>query len=170
MLLILALILLGFVCTFYALCIICDDYLVPAVEVFIEQYNIPEEVAAVTLVAFGSAAPELFLNSVSAVTHTSDLSLSAILGSGMVCTKRYLFVNQRIVDVHVTGDVFLLFLPTGTMNISPFFHFKIDCVWTYSIFMRVERHSLCDTLANVSHSARVYFLRYWTIALSGDHS
>ncbi|RYY85309.1 hypothetical protein EON63_07660 [archaeon] len=39
---------------------------------------------AVTLVAFGSAAPELFLNSVSAVAHTSDLSLSAILGSGMI--------------------------------------------------------------------------------------
>lgn len=40
--------------------------------------------AAVTLVAFGSAAPELFLNSVSAVAHTSDLSLAAILGSGII--------------------------------------------------------------------------------------
>lgn len=39
---------------------------------------------AVTLVAFGSAAPELFLNSVSAVAHTSDLSMSAIVGSGMI--------------------------------------------------------------------------------------
>jgi len=38
----------------------------------------------VTLVAFGSAAPELFLNSVSAVAHTSDLSLAAILGSGII--------------------------------------------------------------------------------------
>jgi Ca2+/Na+ antiporter len=38
----------------------------------------------VTLVAFGSASPELFLNSVSAFTGTSDLSLSAILGSGMI--------------------------------------------------------------------------------------
>ena len=56
----------------------------PAVEVFIVQFQVPEEVAAVTLVAFGSAAPELFLNSVSAVAHTSDLSLSAILGSGMI--------------------------------------------------------------------------------------
>lgn len=39
---------------------------------------------AVTLVAFGSAAPELFLNSISAVAHTSDLSLAAILGSGII--------------------------------------------------------------------------------------
>lgn len=91
-----------FVVTFYSLCILCDEHLVPAVEVFIKQFEVPEEVAgkvdfpssdnrnpyshdlAVTLVAFGSAAPELFLNSVSAFTHTSDLSLSAILGSGMI--------------------------------------------------------------------------------------
>jgi len=70
--------------SFFALCIVCDEHLVPAVEVFIVQFQVPEEVAAVTLVAFGSAAPELFLNSVSAVTKTSDLSLAAILGSGII--------------------------------------------------------------------------------------
>lgn len=48
------------------------------------SYSIFYSLLAVTLVAFGSAAPELFLNSVSAVARTSDLSLSAILGSGMV--------------------------------------------------------------------------------------
>lgn len=99
----------GLLLTFSTLCILCDEKLVPAVEVFIKQFQVPEEVAgnrrirlislfhtlcahlirplmfiAVTLVAFGSAAPELFLNSVSAVAHTSDLSLSAILGSGMI--------------------------------------------------------------------------------------
>lgn len=74
----------GLLVTFYTLCILCDEHLVPTVEVFIRQFEIPEEVAAVTLVAFGSAAPELFLNSVSAVAKTSDLSLSAVLGSGMI--------------------------------------------------------------------------------------
>jgi Ca2+/Na+ antiporter len=87
---------------FFTLCVLCDDHLVPTVELFIVQFQVPEEVAgqfmhcskqwvlmvdctaAVTLVAFGSAAPELFLNSVSAVAHTSDLSMSAILGSGMI--------------------------------------------------------------------------------------
>eukprot|EP01039_Chlorochromonas_danica_P010820 gene10820-12028_t len=70
--------------TFYVLCLLCDEHLVPAVDIFIKQFEVPEEVAAVTLIAFGSAAPELFLNSVSAVIKTSDLSLSAILGSGMI--------------------------------------------------------------------------------------
>ena len=50
--------------TFYAICVVCDDHLVPIVEVFIKIYNVPEEMAAVTLVALGSAAPELILNMV----------------------------------------------------------------------------------------------------------
>lgn len=31
--------------TFYSLCIMCDEHLVPAVEVFIKQFQVPEEVA-----------------------------------------------------------------------------------------------------------------------------
>lgn len=59
-------------------------YFLTVLQVFIKQFKVPEEVAGVTLVAFGSAAPELFLNSISAVEQTSDLSLAAILGSGLI--------------------------------------------------------------------------------------
>ena len=69
---------------FYVVFIICEFHLVPAVEVFIKQYKIPEEVAAVTLVAFGSACPELILNVVSAQEDESSLSQPALLGSGMI--------------------------------------------------------------------------------------
>eukprot|EP01036_Dinobryon_divergens_P022333 gene22334-30578_t len=79
-----ALLLFGLYAAFTALFIVCDTYLIPAVEVFISAYNIPEEVPAVTFIAFGSASPELFLNSVSAVSKNSDMSLAAILGSGMI--------------------------------------------------------------------------------------
>lgn len=37
--------LLGLIWTFYALCILCDEHLVPAVDVFIKQFEVPEEVA-----------------------------------------------------------------------------------------------------------------------------
>jgi sodium/potassium/calcium exchanger 4 len=69
---------------FYAVCKVCDSYLVPAIEVFIKQYMIPEEVAGVTLIAFGSACPELLLNIVSAQENESALSQPAILGSAMI--------------------------------------------------------------------------------------
>ena len=77
-----AIILLGL--SFYGVCLICDEHLVPCVEVFIKTYNVPEEMAAVTLVAFGSAAPELILNMVSVIENTSDISTPAVLGSAMI--------------------------------------------------------------------------------------
>jgi hypothetical protein len=39
-----ALLLFGLYAAFTALFIVCDTYLIPAVEVFINAYNIPEEV------------------------------------------------------------------------------------------------------------------------------
>lgn len=74
----------GLSASFYATCVICDAHLVPAVEVFIQQFRIPEDIAGVTLVAFGSAAPELFLNTVAAFDNTPDLSLPAVLGSAII--------------------------------------------------------------------------------------
>lgn len=80
----LLLIILGLIIVFYCICILCDEHLVPTIEVFIEQFRIPEEVAAVTLVAFGSACPEIVLNSIGAMENKSSLSLPACLGSGII--------------------------------------------------------------------------------------
>jgi hypothetical protein len=44
--------------SFFSLCIVCDEHLVPAVEVFIVQFEVPEEVAGMTL-------PSCFLREVS---------------------------------------------------------------------------------------------------------
>lgn len=74
----------GTASTFYTLFLVCDEHLVPCVEVFIKIYSVPEEIAAVTLVAFASATPEIILNTVSAVQKSSDLSMAAVLGSGMI--------------------------------------------------------------------------------------
>lgn len=75
--------LLGLLACFYLIMAVCDNHLVPTVEVFIKQFDVPETVAAVTLVAFGSASPELLLNSIAAAQKTSDMSMSAILGISM---------------------------------------------------------------------------------------
>ena len=92
--------------SFYGVCLICDEHLVPCVEVFIKTYNVPEEMAAVTLVAFGSAAPELILNMVSAIENTSDISTPAVLGSAMIafglipplcilCTHKSILIHKK---------------------------------------------------------------------------
>ena len=77
--------------------LICDNHLVPTVEVFIQQFDVPETVAAVTLVAFGSAVPELMLNSMAAFERTPDLSMSAILGN----TYRYK-IGISLYTIHIS--------------------------------------------------------------------
>jgi hypothetical protein len=68
---------------------------VPTVELFITQFNVPEEVAAVTLVAFGSAAPELMLNTMGAAEHDSSLSLPSV-------PALWIFLKNRVLPVDFT--------------------------------------------------------------------
>lgn len=98
----------GLAATFYAVCVICDSHLVPAVEVYIQQLRIPEDIAGVTLIAFGSAAPELFLNTVAAFENSSDLSLPAVLGSaiiafGLIPSLCILCTNQKEENVQLSA-------------------------------------------------------------------
>jgi Ca2+/Na+ antiporter len=84
--------LVGLAVVFCALCIICDEHMIPAVEIFIEQFHVPEEIAAVTLVAFGSASPELLLNSVSAAQgKASSLSLPGNLSFYIILISIIIF-------------------------------------------------------------------------------
>lgn len=55
---------LALVVVFLCICVVCDRHLVPAVEIIIEEFDVPEEIAAVTLIAFGSSSPEIMLNTV----------------------------------------------------------------------------------------------------------
>lgn len=79
------LLLIGLLLVFRALSHVCECFLVPAVEVLINEFDVPEEMAGVTLLAFGSAAPEITMNSVSSMGEdSSSISLTSILGSAMI--------------------------------------------------------------------------------------
>jgi len=54
------------------------------VEVIIQKYRVPEEIAAVTLLAIGDALPEISLNTVSVLEGTAALSLPETLGSALI--------------------------------------------------------------------------------------
>ncbi|ETW07014.1 hypothetical protein H310_03109 [Aphanomyces invadans] len=72
---------------FLGLAIVCDDYLVPAIETLCEKLKIPEEAAGASFLAFGSAAPEILLNAVATAEgkiESMESSLSAILGSAII--------------------------------------------------------------------------------------
>lgn len=138
--------LIGLLVVFCALCIVCDEHLVPAVQVFIEQFEVPEEVAAVTLVAFGSAAPEILLNTVSAVEKSSSLSLPAVLGSAMIAFG-------------LIPAASLLFSPHKSLKLRvwPILRETIFYIVGLSLFLKVISDSITDTLEALC-MASVYFI------------
>ena len=80
-----------FAYSFVGLAIVCDDYLVQSLETLCARWNIREDVAGASFVAFGSAAPEIIINSITTIKSAgsdtgagADLGVSAIIGSGMI--------------------------------------------------------------------------------------
>jgi len=85
--------------SFAGLALVCDDYMVPALETLCVRWNVQEDVAGATFMAFGSAAPEIIINAVQTIksrmrSPPSDapakkqdavaLGIGAIIGSGMI--------------------------------------------------------------------------------------
>jgi Ca2+/Na+ antiporter len=78
---------------FLGLAIACDKHLIVALETLCLRWNVREDVAGATFLAFGSAAPEIVINSVAtmksagnsdAAAHATSVGISAIIGSGMI--------------------------------------------------------------------------------------
>jgi len=84
--------------SFAGLALVCDDYMVPALETLCVRWNVQEDVAGATFMAFGSAAPEIIINAVQTIksrlkgpsgqpSKDNDavaLGVGAIIGSGMI--------------------------------------------------------------------------------------
>lgn len=81
---------------FLGLAIVCDDHMVPSLDTLCHRWNVPEDVAGATFMAFGSAASEIIINVVATIQaqmsatpegqsgNQTNLGVSAILGSGMI--------------------------------------------------------------------------------------
>eukprot|EP00397_Hematodinium_sp_SG-2012_P016952 GEMP01017311.1.p1 GENE.GEMP01017311.1~~GEMP01017311.1.p1 ORF type:complete len:468 (+),score=70.31 GEMP01017311.1:730-2133(+) len=106
---------------FIGLALMCDKFLVPALETLCLKWNISEDLAGATFMAFGSGAPEVILSTLvtlrsvtneslhiserHGIHRTSGLGVSTILGSAWIayllipacCTflaKRDIYVNH----------------------------------------------------------------------------
>jgi K+-dependent Na+/Ca+ exchanger-like protein len=72
----------GIAYMFFALAIVCDEFFVPALEVYVDIFKISMDVAGATLMAAGGSAPELF-TSMFGTMAGSDLGFSTIVGSAV---------------------------------------------------------------------------------------
>jgi len=68
---------------FYIMAAVCDEYLVPAVDIMCEQYKIPEDVAGATLMAFACNGPETLTNFCAIFLTHSAVGMGTIVGSAV---------------------------------------------------------------------------------------
>ena len=76
--------LIGGVLVFLALAIVCDEYMCPCIEAICERLEIPDDIAGASLLALGSSAPEIIMNATGTFAGKIDLSLPAVLSSGLI--------------------------------------------------------------------------------------
>ena len=69
---------------FLALAFICEDYLVPAIEVLCARFSIPDEAAGASFVAFATSAPEIMVNAAATRRGKVEMSMSCIMGSAII--------------------------------------------------------------------------------------
>merc|ERR1719277_2151230 len=68
---------------FAALAIVCDEFFVPALEAFVDEFGISMDVAGATFMAAGGSMPELFTAFISTFQGSSEVGFAAIVGSAV---------------------------------------------------------------------------------------
>mmetsp|Transcript_19659 Transcript_19659/g.50093 ORF Transcript_19659/g.50093 Transcript_19659/m.50093 type:complete len:698 (+) Transcript_19659:3-2096(+) len=66
---------------FYGLAHVCEDFLVPSLNIFCERRGVPEDVAGATLMAAGCNAPELFASIIGVFFQHSTVGAGTVVGS-----------------------------------------------------------------------------------------
>jgi K+-dependent Na+/Ca+ exchanger-like protein len=72
----------GILYMFVALAIVCDEFFVPALECFVDEFGISMDVAGATFMAAGGSMPELFTSFIATFDET-DVGFAAIVGSAV---------------------------------------------------------------------------------------
>ena len=80
-----------------------------------KRYNIPNMVIGLTIVAFGTSAPELVVNVFSAVQGTSDLALSNVIGSNIFNIAAILGFSAIIYPLTVKSNTTWIEIPLALL-------------------------------------------------------
>ena len=65
----------------WAISYCCEDFFVPALEVFCKRYNIPDSAAGAIVMAAGNDFPELFISALGLFVEKSALGVGTVIGS-----------------------------------------------------------------------------------------
>jgi len=99
------------------------DFLVTGAAGIARKKNIPAFIVGITLVAFGTSAPELFFNLISALHGNAEFALSNVSGSNLINLCMGIGISAMITVLPIKREVFakdLLFLFMGPLLILIF--------------------------------------------------
>jgi cation:H+ antiporter len=105
------LLLLGFLPLIYG-----ANLLVDSASSLAKRYNIPNMVIGLTIVAFGTSAPELVVNVFSAVQKNADLALSNVIGSNIFNVAAILGISAIIFPLAVKSATTWIEVPLALLG------------------------------------------------------
>jgi K+-dependent Na+/Ca+ exchanger-like protein len=77
------LLLFGILYMFAGIAIVCDEFFVPALEKFVDEFDISMDVAGATFMAAGGSMPELATSGISTFMGAGEVGFAAIVGSAV---------------------------------------------------------------------------------------
>ncbi|CAK9003921.1 unnamed protein product [Durusdinium trenchii] len=139
---------------FYLMSVVCDDYLLPAVDAISARFHIPDDVAGATLVAFACNGPELLTNSCSIYLNDESVGIGTIVGSA-------------IFNVLVITGCCPLVAPDRFLKINPAFFLRDAFFSALSIVLLWWALPIVD-LFKASTLLAFSALYAWVVAKSGQ--
>ncbi len=91
------------------------DWLINGASGLAKRLNISDLVIGLTIVAFGTSAPELVVNIVAATEGSSDIALTNILGSNIINTLIILGISATIYPVACKKSTFRIEIPLSAL-------------------------------------------------------
>lgn len=70
----------------YLLSSTADTFFCPVLQVIVEKYRIPPDIAGVTFLSFGNGSPDVFSNIAAFSLSTPNIGVASILGGGLLVT------------------------------------------------------------------------------------
>ncbi len=136
------------------------DYLVDGASSLAKRLRVPEIVIGLTIVAFGTSAPELIINTFSSIAGKNELVLGNIIGSNLFNTLFILGIAGLIYPLDFQGNSVRKEIPFSLLAILVFFFLANDHIIFKSAANRLSRFDGSILLALLG------FFLYYTFGLS----
>ncbi len=116
-----------------ALVVFGSELLVGSAKIICERHGVPEEIVAVTVVAFGTSLPELVTAITSVVKGHSELLLGNVIGADILNVLFVIGASATAVPLKVEPRFFYFLVPTMLLALGAF---RVAIFWPGQSFRR----------------------------------